>query len=188
MNSWEQFCNGFKDFINQPLVEIIATIVVTTLMALLVMANTSIGKKLLNSLKAKVEKGTSELSKAKEDLDKAREEFAEYKANKEKEFDEQKSYYETRYGAYQNEYAKLEKAFIGLCECSNNKNVKELLNTYLANKVDIEHLETSELIENAKEQVKNEYEERYNSLSLEVAELKNIISNLTKESGEHEEE
>ena len=155
MNSWEQFCNGFIDFLNQDLVVILGTIFGSGALILSIIGKTSIGKKALNRLVGLITKSSDELKNAKLKLEETNKNFEEYKENKEKELKETKDYYSAKLYAFKEEYSKLETLCLGMAKNSNNVHVKELVNEYEKAKIDFDNLNVSEIVENAKKEVED---------------------------------
>ena len=173
MNSWEQFCNGFKDFINQPLPMILFTSGACLFFALSIISKTSIGKKSLNTLKEKINGATKKLNNATDNANNLIKEFNEYKECVEQEKQELVENYEIKLGAYHSELVKLNDIIKVLCENSPNKNIKLAYENF---EKEIKELNVSDSVlviqEEVKEKYENEYGSKLNALIEEVERLK----------------
>ena len=175
MNSWEQFCLGFKDFFNQPLSVILGTIFGVGAMFLMVFAKTSWGKKAFNKLKTQLLVAENKLDESKNELAKANENLKNLKETKEQEINELKQAYEVKLYAYKDKLVNLETLCLELAKNSHNVKVENAVKDYLSIKQDLSNLNVSEIIENAKqeakEEIKNQYDEKLDNLMLAIDEL-----------------
>lgn len=180
MNNWEQFCAGFKDFINQPLSIILGTIISVVLVALTIIGKTSFGKKQFLVLKSKIEIASTKLKDKEQELENALESFKEFKESKEQEIKTLTNDFDAKLYAYKEEISKLETLCLNMAKNVNNKHIQELVMNYEQNRIDIDKLNVSDIVENAKKEVKEQFEEKVDELCKKVDEKLNELNKLNE--------
>ena len=162
----------FIELINQPIPIIGFTIGAVLFFVLSIIAKTSIGKKALRKIQDINDKLNKKCAGLCQKLDEAEQKcvsltvkYNEVIKNKDEEIKQLTDEYEIKLDAYKNIAKKQDEIIRVICENSVNVKIKEAFENY---DITFEDLPVNEIIENAKNEVKNEYNDRLNKLEEHV--------------------
>ena len=171
MNWFDTLVENIKIFWNQPVPIIGFSVGMVIVGACFIISKTQFGKKKLNQLSELVKKAVNEMEQCKKALLDTNNKFVEYKANKEQEIKDLTNNYETKLSAYKGELDKINGILESICDNSHNVNVKNAYENYVKDKINVDLLPTSEIIKEAENNIKSEYDEKLNSVINLVKEL-----------------
>lgn len=172
---WNTIVEGFKVFWSQPVPIIGFTVGTVIIGALSIISKTSIGKKALNSLKAKYNDLVNGYNEVKKQYD-------EIIAKKDEIITTMTEEYNNKLALIQANKDKEREVIIALGNCINNVKVKKIIEEY--SQLD-EITDVSQFVDD----IKNKYESKYQELLAQIEELKNkfysieVIANGEREKG-----
>lgn len=157
--TWEQISYNIEQFWNKPIPIICFIAVMLIIIFLIIFSKTSFGKKALNELKLKfdvMKNMFDEIIKAKDEIINRKEEI----------IAEMKQDYEDKLALIQAEKDKEKEVIIAIAQNINNIKIKKIIEEY-------KHTVSPESISELVEEVKKDYESKYEQVLKELEELKN---------------
>lgn len=150
---WNEVVANIKDFFNQPVVIIVASVFAVIVFALVIFSKTSLGKRKLNNLK--------------ERCNKLEEGYETFKSDASKKIEESEEFYKKEKEIIENKVATLEKVCLIIAENSHNEKIKSAVEKY-KNELSICKTNYEVLIEDRikaeKDKFVEEYHKKYDEL------------------------
>lgn len=148
--SWDQFVANIKDFFLQPVVIAVCTAIIVLIVILIILSQTSFGRKLLKRMKEKVDGLTND--------------FKTHKEATEKKVQELQEGYEKKLQVAEAKVSVLEEIVLVIAEHSHNEKIKEIVEKSKEKlsicKTDFESLVEDKIL-SEKERVITEFKEKY---------------------------